>query len=311
MDVLAGMDFGGTSVKIGLVLKNGTLLSHGLIAIDPCADFESIMTAVARSLDSFLNAMPPGGKLVGIGIGTPGFTDEESGVLLEGCRNIPSLQGNSVRRYIADRFGVPTVTDNDATCAASGELLFGAGRKYSNFVLLTIGTGIGGGLVLDGKVFRGARGYAAEIGHMCIDPNGPWCICGSRGCLEQFASGTAIQAAYNQKAAKRGLEAAPSAESVADRARQGDVLAVITMREAATRIAQAFGTILNLLDLQACIVGGGVSRAGDILLGPIRAELPDYCWPLVSRSVDICAAGLSNNAGVVGAAAHMMSRLST
>lgn len=130
-----------------------------------------------------LRAKPQDGRLIGIGIGTPGFTDVKSGIFLEGCQySFPS--GQFCSGIYCSQFGVPTVAVN-AICAALGELLFGAGRECSNFVMITIGTDIGGSLVLDGKLFRGAKGYAAEIGHRCVDPNGPWCICGSRGCLEQ------------------------------------------------------------------------------------------------------------------------------
>ena len=210
---------------------------------------------------------------------------------------------------MAKCFGVPALADNDATCAATGELVFGAGRSYRNFALITIGTGIGGGLVLDGRVFRGARGYAGELGHMCLDPHGPWCICGSRGCFEQYSSGSALQASYNRKAAKRGLHPAPTVKVVVDKATEGDPLAVQVIQEAAARIAQAFGTLANILNLEACIVGGGVSRAGNILLDPIRARLPDFCWPPIGRSVEVRAAELYNDAGVLGAAAQVIERL--
>jgi glucokinase len=308
-DIVAGIDFGGSSAKIGLVQRNGTLVMRNTTAINPKAGFEDIMNLVACSLDLVMSQKPTDGRLIAIGVGAPGFTDKASGILVEGCRNIPSFHGRSIPEYMAARFGVPSVADNDATCAATGELLFGAGRKYRNFALITIGTGIGGGLVLDGKVFRGASGYAAEMGHICVDPEGPWCICGSRGCLEQFASGTAIISAYSNKAAKRGHAAFCSIEDIVARASEGEALALMTMEEAGAMIAQAFGSILNLLNLEACIVGGGVSRAGEVLLMPIRRHLPDHCWPLIGRSAEVIVAELSNNAGVIGAAAQAIERL--
>jgi glucokinase len=177
--------------------------------------------------------------------------------------------------------------------------------------MVTLGTGIGGGLVLDGRVFRGARGFAAEIGHLCVDPKGVWCICGSRGCLEQYASGSAIVRLYAQRLSKRG--GAPvsqlTAKHVVDAATSGDLLALQTIEEAAGFLAQAFGSILNLMNLEACIVGGGISQAGEVILEPIRRRLADHCWPLVAKGVHVVAAELQNDAGVLGAAAQAWERL--
>ena len=250
-------------------------------------------------------------RCVAIGIGTPGFIDKDTGTLLGGCENIPSLQGRSVQQYLEGEFGIPSFADNDATCAAAGELAFGAGRNFRNFIFVTLGTGIGGGFVLDGKVFRGARGFAGEIGHLCIDPNGLWCNCGSRGCFEQYASGPALVRIYAEKRHKRGMGAGEelSARDVVDRARAGDRLAIDTLEDAGRWIAQAFGTLLNLLNLEACIVGGGISHAGEILLEPVRRHLPDYTWALVGKGVEIVLAELRNDAGILGAAAQALERL--
>jgi glucokinase len=207
--------------------------------------------------------------------------------------------------------GIPGFADNDATVAAAGELLFGAGRNFRNFVLVTIGTAIGGGLVLDGKVFRGARGFAAELGHLCVDPQGLYCNCGSRGCLEQYASGTAIARLYAEKTRKRGrLAPAPlTPRQIAEQAARGDLLARDSFEEAGRFLAQGLGTILNILNLEACIVGGGVSQAGEVLLEPVRRHLADYCWPQIGEGVEVLAAALLNDAGIVGAAAQAFERL--
>jgi glucokinase len=306
MNLYGGLDFGGSSVKIGLVGEEGRIIARSIVEIDAGSGFKRIMTQVALSLERLLGRTQRKGRLVSLGVGTPGFTDKESGVLVDGCRNIPSLQGHSVRGYLERRFKVPVFADNDANCAAAGELLFGAGRRYRSFVMITIGTGIGGGIVLDGEVFKGSRGYAAELGHMCVDPNGPWCVCGNRGCFEQFSSGSAILRSYNERAEKRGIQPGRSARQVIEKARKGNRLAIVTIRDSATVIAQAFGTLLNILNVEAFIIGGGVSLAGDILLDPIRERLPDYCWPLLHGSVDIVQAELSKDAGIIGAAAQAL-----
>ena len=311
MDLAAGIDFGGTSAKIGLVERTGRIRARARVTMDARESFEGIVEPVAESLRGLMAGDAPGETLITIGIGTPGFIDKTEGILVGGCNNIPSLQRRSVQRYLSEAFEVPAFAENDATSAAAGELAFGAGRSYSNFVLITVGTAIGGGLVLGGKVHRGWRGFAGEIGHICVNRDGLWCNCGSRGCFEQYASGTAIARVYSEKLRKRGdnPDSSLSARDVVERGKAGDPCARDTLEEAGMWIAQAFGTLLNVLDLQACIVGGGVSDAGEMLLEPIRRHLPDHCWSQVGNGVKVLAAELRNDAGILGAAAQAYERL--
>jgi glucokinase len=305
---VAGLDFGGTSVKMGIVDERGTIVGREAAAVDPSMSFPATMASLVTALRGCVARAKV--TLSAIGVGTPGFSDKETGVLVEGCRNIPHLQGNSIGGYLTREFGVPSVVDNDATSAAAGELLFGVGRRFRSFVLITIGTGIGGGLVLEGKVFRGARGFAGEIGHMCLDPNGLWCNCGCRGCFEQYASATATVRLYREKALKRErtVPDALSARDVFEAAARGDPVAVDTIDAVARRIAQAFGTLLNVLNVEACVIGGGVSQAGAAILAPVERHLPDYVWPLVRSGVSVVIAELRNDAGVLGAAAGALQR---
>lgn len=295
-------------MKVGVVDSTGVIVARESVAVDPRASFRVTMDSIVTCLEGTLRAT--GRQLAGIGVGTPGFTDKDSGVLVEGCRNIPNLQGNSIKSHLEGVFRVPTVVDNDATSAAAGELLFGVGRKYRDFVLITLGTGVGGGLVLDGRVYRGARGFAGEIGHTCVDPNGLWCNCGSRGCLEQYASATAIIRLYREKSMKRGgtPPETMTARQVFDAAAAGDTCAADAIEGAAEKIAQSFGTLLNTLNLEACVIGGGVSQAGEAIVAPVRRHLPDYAWPLLAGA-DIVLAELGNDAGILGAAAGVLDRL--
>ena len=311
MDLIAGVDFGGTSAKIGLVDAQGALHGQERVDIDQRESFERILEPVMERLHRLVRSRSGEGSLVAVGIGTPGFTDKDTGILVGGCENIPGLKGKPIQDTLSKSFGVPAFADNDATCAAAGELAFGAGKKHGSFLLITIGTGIGGGLALDGRIFRGSHGFAAEVGHICLDPNGLWCNCGSRGCFEQYASGPAIVKIYSERLRKRGRAPEPTLTPriVAERARGGEPDARDTFEEAGQRIAQAFGIILNLLDLEACIIGGGVSQAGEILLAPVRRHLPDFCWPLIGKGVEIVVAELGNDAGVLGAAAQALERL--
>ena len=310
MELAAGIDFGGTSAKIGLVGRDGIVVCRDSVPVDPGAGFEQTLEPVARSLQNLARGQGPSGKMTVIGIGMPGFIEKSRGTVVGGCENIPSLRGKSVQEYLTRALGVPAFSENDATSAAAGELAFGAGRRFSSFLLITLGTAIGGGLVLGGRVYRGWRGFAAEVGHLCVVQDGLWCNCGSRGCFEQYASGTAIARSYREKLQKRGKqdpEATP--RIVTERARAGDQLALETLEDAARFIAQALGSILNLLDLEACLVGGGVASAGDLLLEPVRRRLPDFCWPEIGSGVQVLPSELGNNAGILGAAAQALERL--
>jgi glucokinase len=311
MEIAAGIDFGGTSAKIGLVDRCGRIAAKASVVMSPRETFEGIVAPVAEALRALLAAQGGGMTMATIGIGTPGFIDKREGQLVGGCNNIPALQRRSVQRYLADAFAIPAFAENDATAAAAGELAFGAGRRFSSFVMITLGTAIGGGLVFDGKVYRGSRGFAGEIGHICLNPKGFWCDCGSRGCFEQYASGTAIARIYAEKLGKRGqAPAAPvTPKEVTDRARAGDPVARDVIEETGEWIAQGLGGLLNVLNVQACIIGGGVAEAGELLLEPVRRRLPDFCWPTVAQGVEIVAAELHNDAGILGAAAQAFERV--
>jgi glucokinase len=309
MKYYAGIDLGGTSAKMGLVDLSGRVLEKTIHEIDATAPFVEIARPLAAALRGL--AGKAGGKLAAIGIGSPGFVDADSGLLIGGAENIPCLKGNSLSRFLQEEFMVPVSTDNDATSAAAAELKFGAGRRFRHFVLLTLGTGIGGGLVLNGRVFRGARGFAAEMGHICVTHGGHWCNCGSQGCLEQYASAPAIKRLYREKRLKRGLpvERGQTVRDIFSLAAAGtDSSAVDTVEDAVCYIAQALGTLINVFNPQALIIGGGVSQAGEILLTPLRRRLADFAWPTLREGVEVIAAELANDAGLLGAAAGAMDR---
>ena len=171
--------------------------------IDARDGFAEILGPVADAIGALLGRRA--GGLAGIGFGTPGFIDPRTGTIVGGSENIPGMAGRSPSAFLAARLGAPAWADNDATCAAAAELAFGAGRGLGSFILVTVGTGIGGGLVLGGRVWRGVRGFAGEVGHVSLDPAGPACPCGARGCLEQYASGPAIVRAWKAAARWPGI----------------------------------------------------------------------------------------------------------
>ena len=307
VDRVAGVDLGGSSAKIGIVDRAGAIIARARVAIDARAPFERIVGPIAEGLGGLI-AEAGGRRPAGIGYCCPGFVDAASGTVVGGSENIPGMAGRSAAAYLAERIGAPAWADNDATCAAAAELAYGAGRPFGSFLLVTVGTGIGGGLVLGGRVWRGARGFAGEIGHVSLDPEGPACPCGSRGCLEQYASGPAIVRAWKERAGSRAGEAGTPLD-VARLAAAGEPEALAAFAGAGRALAQAVGGVINLLDIQACIVGGGVADAGEVLLEPLRRELGAFAYPLLAEGFRVTAAKLGNDAGLLGAAALAWERL--
>lgn len=306
-DVVVGVDLGGTAAKIGIVNRAGAILARERVPIDARAGFDEIVGAVAAGLAALV-AGGCDGRPAGIGVGAPGFFDPHSGTNVGGSENIPGMQGRSAAARLAERLGAPAWADNDATCAAAAELDYGAGRGLAAFLLVTVGTGIGGGLVLGGKVWRGVRGFAGEIGHVSLDPNGRPCPCGARGCLEQYASGPAIVRAWEAGAGPRAGDAGTPLE-VARLAAAGVPAAIAAFAGAGRALGQALGGVVNLLDIDTCLIGGGVADAGEVLLEPARRALRDFAHPLAAAGVRVVKAELGNDAGLLGAAALAWERL--
>ncbi|MBN1412078.1 MAG: ROK family protein [Spirochaetales bacterium] len=306
MNYYAGIDLGGSSAKIGVIDENGKIIAKKKTDIDRMRDFHLIADKISDSLKSLL--VDTAKEIKAIGIGTPGFINKQTGMHEGGSANLPMLPGNNIVGEFKDKFRLPVYADNDATCATAGEHIFGAGRNFTDFILLTLGTGIGGGLVLDGKLYTGKIGFAGEIGHMSLDPDGPLCNCGNRGCFEQYSSGPAMVKSYREKLKKRNVAppddlAENNARLVLEKAAQGDSLAMDVVFTAAGKLAQAIGSLINILNIEACLIGGGISRAGDLLLKPVRSMLPDFVWPPLIKNFVLQIASLQNDAGIIGAAA--------
>ncbi len=310
MENIIGLDFGGTSVKIGVVTPQGELLKRDMIPVKSLTDFDVLLSPVLSWIENYLRENRSV-KIDAVGIGTPGFIDKNTNVLIAGSENLPAIKHHSIANIIEKKFNIPAFADNDATCAAAGELIFGVGKDYSDFILITLGTGIGGGLVLNGRVYRGFRGFAGELGHVCVDPNGPQCNCGGRGCFEQYSSGPAMVREYKRMIKNRGIDISEeiTPKLIFDRAKDGEEVALLVVEEASHKIAQVFGTLLNVLNVEALVIGGGISKAGTIITDKVKKYLPDFVWPELLKGVDVLIAKLQNDAGVLGAAAQAIERL--
>jgi glucokinase len=305
MTVIVGLDFGGTAVKIGLITIKGAVLSKAAVALDPGESFEKIIDKVCNSVEGL--SSPLRVELTALGIASPGYAEPETGILVDGTNNVPVLRGRSLPAVLGDRFGLPAFIDNDGTCAVTGELLFGAGRPFSNFVLITIGTGIGGGVVVARQVLTGRGGLPPEIGAISLDPNGPVNYSGIPGTFERLASASSLIELYCSESGRQNVAIPP--EDVFRLAAQGDRAAAAAIDRVGRYIAQTFGIMINLLNLEACIIGGGISAAGQPLLDAVRRHLPSFTWPILYRNVQVLLAELGNDAGMMGAAAMAARRL--
>lgn len=301
-----GVDLGGTQVRAALVDGRGTLLARAAQLTDkaggPTAvlhQMESLVREVTREVG--LDRVPA------IGIGSPGPLDSQTGVILD----IPTLPGwidVPLVSWLSERLGKPAKLENDGVAAAVGEWHFGAGRGLSNFVYMTVSTGIGGGVIADGRLLRGRRRLAGHLGHMTVTPTGPACQCGNPGCWEALASGTAFAAQAAEAVRRRpaGLlanVAGPlTARDVFAAAQQGDALALELVEAEARWLGVGIVNLLHLYSPDAVIVGGGVSNGFELLHPTIRDHVARHAL-LPFRAVPVVRAALGSDSGLVGAAA--------
>jgi glucokinase len=291
---------GGSAVKFGCLDRTGKQRSEDSIAVDPGAGAGVILAAVARGVRALA-----GGEIAGLGVGLPGLLDRAAGRVPD-SPNLPWLEGVPVAALLSASLGLPEQRirlENDANVAALGELWLGAARGHANILLLTLGTGIGGGLILDGKLFIG-EGLAGEVGHVCIDPRGPPCNCGSRGCLETFASASAAR----RRAVERGLpvEAPGDLERLAALARERAGPERELLEEIGHDLGRGLSAVVSLLDLRTFVFGGGFSAAFDRLAPGVRRALERWSYGERVHKVRLIRATLGSSAGWIGAARHAM-----
>jgi len=295
MALFAGFDLGGTGLKAGLVGEGGGIVSRTQAPTPPSAgEFFALVETIWEEL-----LEGAGEPIAAAGLGLPGIFDLESRRVLQ-SPHTGGLDGVDVEPELERRLGVPVRADNDANLAAYAEWLYGAGKGAENMVLLTIGTGIGAGVIADGKLLRGGKGYAGEAGHMPVRPDGEPCPCGGRGCLETEASARAIVRRYRRAAA---IEGPLTAEDVQRRAAAGDEAAREAVIESARWLGIGLAGLINLLNPERILLGGGVAEAGDDWLRAAAEEAGRRAFPGAFRACRIGRAALGNDAGLIGAAA--------
>jgi glucokinase len=312
MTTAIGIDAGGTTTKGALVTREGTITDRVEIPTDPSAAGKTILDVVDRLMAT---AERSGTEPAAIGVGAAGFIEFASGEVTFSPNT--SYGDPHIGAAVRARSALPVAVDNDANAAVWGERTFGAAKGADHVAMLVIGTGIGSGFVIDGSIVRGFTGAGAEFGHVVIDPGGPRCPCGLRGCLEQLASGTAIgrmgRRAAEDDPATRMVELAGSAdeiagEHVAAAAAEHDEAAMRVLRRAGRALAIGLSNLVNVFDPQVIVLGGSVIQAGEPYLGVARDELVKMTAAQRRRPVRMDVTALGNDAGILGAAALALDR---
>jgi glucokinase len=315
-EAVIGIDLGGTNCRGALVTPHGELISS-------CR----MPTRIEEGLGSFLErllgfcrefsgtAENQGLKVTSAGLGVPGII--VAGGVVRVSPNLPFLRGIPLAARLRDRLGLAVTVVNDANAIAWGEARFGAGRNFHSFLTLTLGTGVGGGLVLDRRLWEGADGSAGEVGHVMVEPAGRLCGCGARGCLEQYASATGIV-----KTVREALEAGGkslladlpgsrlTSDRVAEAARREDRVALAALAEAGRRLGQVLAGVANLLNLDAAVLTGGASESLDLMRPELEREFRGRAFETPADRLQIVRGELGDDAGILGAAGLALARAS-
>ncbi|MNX87300.1 Glucokinase [compost metagenome] len=302
-----GLDLGGTKILAGLVDGEGRVHAEWRLPTPTEGGGPAILAALVEgvgTLKAELSAEQRA-RLIGVGVSSAGHVNHMTGVVEYCTPNLPGWSGTHVTEALERAHGIPACADNDANCAAFGEYWVGAGKGVRNLVALTIGTGLGGGIIANGEMVRGVRGGGAEIGHFILVPDGLPCNCGQNGCIESYVSGTALA-----KAAVRAghWSPSPSSHQIFEMARAGDEKALGLLRDMARHFARGIVTIIAFLDPERIVVGGGVSEQADLFLPLVREQIPALYGERGWDASALVPAALGARAGMIGAAGQAFAR---
>ncbi|MGB7292617.1 MAG: ROK family protein [Thermodesulfobacteriota bacterium] len=310
MDKVIGVDIGGTNLRAASIDKSGKILSRRTVSSDAKKGIEFVM----ENLISLLTEIIKDESISGIGIGIPGIIDVNKGILTQ-APNISEVKNYPIKEKLSHKLGsaIDVTIENDANCAALGEWWLGAGKDVDSLIILTLGTGLGGGIILNGKLWRGVNGMAGEIGHMTIDPDGPKCNCGNSGCLESFASAEAIRRMVREGLRNKNLNTMLR-EDIKDRrihdipeivsraARIGDKFSLEIWASFGRALGIAIANLTNLLNVEMIVLGGGLSNSWDLFIETASIEARKRGLRAPMENVEIMKCDLGDDAGLLGAA---------
>lgn len=302
-----GIDLGGTAVKYAIVEAGGEEIFSGKLparAEEGAAAVKEQLVRAARACCE--HARLHGVALLGVGVGTPGVVTPE-GVVVGGAENIPGWEQVDIAQLLSEATGLRTRVENDANLMALAETMFGAGRGASDVVFLTIGTGIGGGVLIGGRLFGGYRNRGTELGHITLKHDGEPCACGSVGCFEHYASTSALVRRYKERCEREKQEVkARDGEALVALYHAGDRMAVESMEEHWDFVACGVASLINIFAPQKIVIGGGISEAGAFYFDAVRERVARRAIDVCAEGVEILPAELGNAAGRLGAAGLLL-----
>ena len=288
--IVLALDLGGTNARFAAVRSDGEILTRRRVPTMKNGTAGQILDLLVK----MFGEISEGVGAVAIAAAIPALINAESGVLAK-LPNLPALEGINLSEVLKERTGLDTFIENDATAATIGEHWLGASKGFDNVIGITLGTGIGGGLIFNGKPFRGKDGSAGEIGHICVEPNGVQCGCGSRGCVEQYSSGTAIA----RMAREAGLDVETSLE-VFDLGKIGEKKALDVFASMGSYLGIAIGGLVNLLNPDIIVICGGVTAGWDLFFDSVRDEVKKRAYRDPAERAKIVRGSLGDDAGILG-----------
>ena len=304
-----GIDVGGTNLRGALVTTDGKIINRMKIA----SDADKGIDAVIDNLVRLIKSIGGGEKVSAVGFGIPGIIDFKAGIITQ-APNICNVNNYPIRENLRARLGdaIPVIIENDANCAAVGEWWMGAAKDVGSLVMITLGTGVGGGIVLDGKLWRGADGFGGEVGHMTIYPGGPKCNCGNYGCLEVYSSATGIRRMVTETLSDPDTKTALGElvkdedpgripEAVMKAAKDGDNAALQIWEQFGTALGIGMASLVNILNVEMIVIGGGVSQAWEMFIDRALAELKRRALRAPAERVRVMKSVLGDDEGIIGA----------
>ena len=299
-------DLGGTNLRLAVISGSGEIVHRSKEPTPSNDDQQCLIDTIRRTAESCIAGAPNSSGVAAFGVAIPATVNSSGGVALRSPQ-LPQLNEFRFTEYFSKEFGLPVVLENDANAAAIGEYRFGASKGVRNCIHVTLGTGVGGGLIIEGQLYRGVDGTAGEIGHVAVEPEGHPCGCGSRGCLEQYSSAIGIRRLLTELSSKfpesplsGNVDATPL--MVYEQGLKGDALSLEVFRVFGTYLGIALGGLVNVLNPEAIVLGGGVSAGWDLFVGHVRSEISKRAFRHPAERVRLMHSELGDDAGILGAA---------
>ena len=316
--LVLGVDLGGTKIATALANAQGEILARGYSPTSAQAGSSAVISTILATIEKILSSNKLDlSRVLGIGIAAAGIIDSDNGKVIF-SPNLPGWHEVPLREAVEQRLSIPVYLGNDANLAALGEWRFGLKKKVANLIYITGGTGIGGGIIIDGKLYTGCRGAAGEIGHMTIDINGPRCNCGSTGCWEALASGTALATEAVRQISQGantsivalvdGDMSKIDAKVISEAAKQGDELAKELISRLGYYLGVGLANVVNIFNPELILIGGGIAKMGGLLLKPAIKVVKERAFSTSATSAEIKPALLGDDSGVLGAVAFVLTQ---